>query len=192
VNLDGGELTHPVNASLDHPLRQAGKRVGESSLIRRVLCCCRVDSPDLRFAGLPFLWQAGKRVGDFFENYFICIAMPAIIKLCRELRRLETPAEKVLWQHLRNRKLLDYKFLRQHPIFIVNAFGKNLYYIPDCYCHEAKLVIEADGPIHLLKKDYDKNRDAVLSRLGLTTVRFDNDEILHDIDSVLNKIKKYL
>ena len=118
--------------------------------------------------------------------------MPTIIDLCRELRRLETPAEKVLWQHLRNRKFFDHKFLRQHPIFIVNSFGKNLYYIPDFYCHKAKLVIEADGPIHLLKKDYDKNRDEVLMGLGLATLRFDNDEILHDIDSVLNKIKEYL
>ena len=118
--------------------------------------------------------------------------MSTIIDLCRELRKLETPAEKVLWQYLRNRKFFDFKFLRQHPVFIVNAFGKNLYYIPDFYCHKAKLVIEADGLIHLLKKDYDKNRDEVLKGLGLTTIRFDNAQILNDIDSVLNKIREHL
>jgi very-short-patch-repair endonuclease len=61
--------------------------------------------------------------------------------------------------------------LRQYPI-CVSAFGYNRYYIPDFYCHKAKLVIEADGPIHLLKQDYDKNRDEVLAALGLTILRF--------------------
>ncbi|MDB4904649.1 MAG: hypothetical protein JWQ63_3930 [Mucilaginibacter sp.] len=118
--------------------------------------------------------------------------MLSIIELCRELRRLETPAEKILWQHLRNRKLFEHKFLRQHPICVQSIYNRNLYYIPDFYCHKAKLVIEADGPIHLLKKDYDKNRDEVLAKLGLTTLRFDNDQILNDIQSVLDKIKEYL
>jgi very-short-patch-repair endonuclease len=118
--------------------------------------------------------------------------MPSIIELCRELRQRETPAERLLWQRLRNRKFYGRKFLRQHPIWVENTFGRYLYYIPDFYCHEAKLVIEADGPVHLLKQDYDKNRDAVLSTLGLTIIRFDNDEILNDLQMVLNKIKEQI
>jgi len=118
--------------------------------------------------------------------------MPTIIELCRELRQRETPAEKAWWYYLRNRGLLGQKFLRQHPIFVTNVFGKNLYYIPDFYCHKAKLVLEADGPIHLLKKDYDKNRDEVLTTLGLTILRFDNIQILNETQEVLNKIKGYL
>jgi very-short-patch-repair endonuclease len=118
--------------------------------------------------------------------------MPNIIDFCRELRQRETPAEKLLWSHLRNRRLFDQKFLRQHPICADFAFGRHLYYIPDFYCHKAKLVIEADGPIHLLKKDYDKNRDEVLAALGLTILRFDNAEILNNTQTVLNKIKEYL
>jgi very-short-patch-repair endonuclease len=54
------------------------------------------------------------------------------------------------------------------------------------------LVIEADGPIHLLKKDYDINRDEVLKALGLTIIRFENDEILNHTETVLNKIREYL
>jgi very-short-patch-repair endonuclease len=126
------------------------------------------------------------------ENYFLFLNMPTITELCRELRRCSTPAEKYLWTFLRNRNFLNRKFLRQHPVCISNAFGRNLYYIPDFYCHEAKLVIEADGPIHLLKKDYDKNRDEVLEGLGLVTLRFTNDEVLNDIETVLKKIEKYL
>jgi very-short-patch-repair endonuclease len=118
--------------------------------------------------------------------------MSAIIDLCRELRQRETPAEKILWQHLRNRKLLDHKFLRQHPICVESPFGRNLYYIPDFYCHEAKLVIEADGPIHQFKKDYDKNRDDVLKALSLIILRFENELISNDIDAVLTKISEHL
>jgi very-short-patch-repair endonuclease len=118
--------------------------------------------------------------------------VPTIIEFCRELRQLETPAETALWQKLRNRQFYGFKFLRQHPIFITTTFGKNLYFIPDFYCHEAKLVIEADGPIHLLKKDYDKNRDEVLLGLGLRTIRFENDQILNNLQTVLEKIKEHL
>ncbi|WEA02427.1 endonuclease domain-containing protein [Mucilaginibacter sp. SJ] len=118
--------------------------------------------------------------------------MSGIIDFCRELRQRETVAEKLLWQELRNRKLLKKKFLRQHPLCVQSYFGKNLYYIPDFYCHEAKLVIEADGPIHLYKKDYDSNRDKVLAELGLTILRFKNDEIENNIDGVLNKVIEYL
>ncbi len=118
--------------------------------------------------------------------------MPSITDFCRELRRRETPAEKLLWANLRNRSLFSHKFLRQYPIRITSTFGRSLYYIPDFYCDKAKLVIEADGPIHLLKKDYDKNRDEVLKALGLTIIRFENDDILNHIEKVLTIIQNHL
>jgi len=114
--------------------------------------------------------------------------MPSIVALCRELRQQETPAEKILWFHLRNRKLFEHKFLRQYPVCVESLLGRRLYYIPDFYCHKAKLVIEADGPIHNFKKDYDKNRDEVLQALGLRILRFENEQIINDTDSVLNAI----
>ncbi|WP_295651967.1 endonuclease domain-containing protein [uncultured Mucilaginibacter sp.] len=118
--------------------------------------------------------------------------MASIVELCRELRQRETPAEKLLWDNLRNRKLFNHKFLRQYPICADGGLGKRLYYIPDFYCHKSKLVIEADGPIHNFKKEYDKNRDAVLTALGLTILRFKNEEILNDIQVVLDKIEQHL
>ena len=118
--------------------------------------------------------------------------MPTIVELCRELRQRETPAEKVLWSHLRDRRLYGKKFLRQHPICVESYSGKDLYYIPDFYCHNARLVIEADGPIHLLKQEYDKNRDEALAALNLTILRFDNEDILNNTWSVVNRIKDYL
>jgi very-short-patch-repair endonuclease len=125
-------------------------------------------------------------------NNLLYLTMPSIITLCRELRQRETEAEKLLWQHLRNRNLAGQKFLRQYPICVQNIFGRNLYYIPDFYCHKAKLVVEADGPIHLFKKDYDKNRDEVLTALGLKILRFENVTILNNTQYVLDEIEKYL
>jgi very-short-patch-repair endonuclease len=84
--------------------------------------------------------------------------------------------------------LSNHKFLRQYPICVDSKFGKSLYYIPDFYCHKMKLVVEADGPVHNFKKEYDRNRDEVLTALGLKILRFKNEEILNDIQSVLNKI----
>ena len=118
--------------------------------------------------------------------------MPSVTELCRELRRRETKAENILWQELRNRKFRGMKFLRQHPIYIRSASGSTIYYIPDFYCAEAKLVIEADGPVHQFKKEYDKNRDEVMMILGLNVLRFENEAILGDLNNVLNAIKKLL
>jgi very-short-patch-repair endonuclease len=118
--------------------------------------------------------------------------MPTITELCRKLRQLKTPAEKVLWYHLKNRNFVGYKFFRQFPICAQISIDRNSYYIPDFYCSEAKLVIEADGPIHNFKKEYDKNRDEVLKTLGLTILRFTNNEILKDPQSILKSIKQEL
>jgi very-short-patch-repair endonuclease len=54
------------------------------------------------------------------------------------------------------------------------------------------LVIEADGLIHEFKKEYDKNREEVLIALGLRILRFDNSQILNDMQTVLEKIKEHL
>lgn len=62
-------------------------------------------------------------------------------------------------------------------------------YIPDFYCADANLIIEADGPVHLYKRDYDKNRDAVLSELGLHILRFENKLIEDDMSGVLEMIR---
>jgi very-short-patch-repair endonuclease len=87
------------------------------------------------------------------------------------LRRHETEAERVLWELVRGRKLLGLKFRRQAPI------GR---FVVDFFCHERALVIEADGPIHLERVEYDGEREAWLDRQGFTVVRFSNVEILSE------------
>jgi len=53
-------------------------------------------------------------------------------------------------------------------------------------------VIEIDGKIHLSQKDYDEGRTAELERFDIAVLRFTNEEVLHDIDRVVEKIKMHL
>ncbi len=100
-----------------------------------------------------------------------------MIKRCRRLRRNQTETEKIFWEQVRNRKINNLKFLRQHP-FIYQKDASDLYYfIADFYCAEKKIIIELDGGIHNEQKEYDEYRDSVLKNLELKVVRFKNHEI---------------
>ena len=108
-----------------------------------------------------------------------------LLEMVRELRQRQTSAERVMWQLLRNRQMLGFKFRRQHQ------FGD---YIADFYCHEAYLVIECDGSAHNPNEQWhhDQNRDAYMIGQGLRILRFANEQILNDTQRVLEKIAKYL
>jgi very-short-patch-repair endonuclease len=99
------------------------------------------------------------------------------------LRKNMTLAEKVLWKKLKDRKIFDVKFRKQHPVWI---------FIVDFYCHEYKLVIEVDGDIHQENEvgEYDLGRTAELNKFGLNVIRFTNDQILFNMNSVISKILK--
>ena|SRR5665647_688675 len=103
----------------------------------------------------------------------------------RYLRQVKTAAEEKLWQSLRNRKVMNLKFRRQHP------FGN---YVLDFYCHEKKLCVEADGSIHN-EKDiaaYDIERTKVLNESSITVLRFKNEAIINTITTVINKIEEFV
>lgn len=97
------------------------------------------------------------------------------------LRKIATPAERILWSQLRNRTLSGYKFRRQHPIDR---------YILDFYCPEARLAIELDGSGHAyagrLKKD--RAREEFLATAGIRVLRFWNDAVRENLDGVLQAI----
>ncbi|GBD88195.1 hypothetical protein BMS3Abin03_02130 [bacterium BMS3Abin03] len=103
----------------------------------------------------------------------------------KELRNNMTKAEKILWDHLKNKKLDGYKFRRQYS---VDSF------IIDFYCPKVKLGIEVDGKVHFTyeAKEYDENRSGFLADFGIEIIRFKNDEIHYNIEMVLNKIKQKL
>ncbi len=103
-----------------------------------------------------------------------------IFEKAKQLRKNMTPAETVLWMHLKA-GLEGYKFRRQHPIGI---------YIADFYCHRAKLIIELDGSIHQLAEvqQNDNKREADLLEWGYQVIRFSNEEVFNKINFVLNRI----
>lgn len=114
--------------------------------------------------------------------------MNPVTDLCRQLRNNSTYAEKLLWKELKKRNAGGEKFLRQFPIFVPNLAGRKTFYIADFYCVRHKLVIEVDGTIHLLKKEYDDNRDIVMQEIGFSILRFTNDEVEKNVDRVMEKI----
>ena len=110
---------------------------------------------------------------------------PSTYENARDLRKVQTKAEAKLWQALRNEKVDNLKFRRQH------AFDD---YILDFYCHKLKLAIEVDGAVHNDPevKAYDIVRTKNLNDNGITVLRFDNDEVEKNIRSVIQKIKDWV
>lgn len=101
------------------------------------------------------------------------------------LRRAETEAERILWYHVRNRKLSGAKFRRQQPI------GP---YIVDFFCPESKLIIELDGSHHDGDDQTvaDRTRTQFLVEAGYRLARFWNNDVQRNLDGVLRQIEKEL
>lgn len=117
---------------------------------------------------------------DFHGNY----RHAGLVKIARELRQRQTPAEKIMWELLRNRQLDGLKFRRQHQI------GP---YVVDFYCDEKRLIIELDGKIHEQpqQKKKDHKRESYLKSLGFNMLRYDNDVFLNEPKKVLSEISNY-
>lgn len=100
----------------------------------------------------------------------------------RENRKKATLAEQILWEELRNDKL-GVRFLRQHII------GD---YIVDFVSRSNGLVIEVDGAYHLERQQEinDEIRTLDLERLGYHVIRFSNEDVMLNLDSVLEEIEK--
>ncbi len=111
------------------------------------------------------------------------------VNRARELRKTMTKAESLLWQKLRNRKFLNLKFLRQHPIIYQVIDNEPRYFIADFYCAEKMLVVEVDGDIHEFQKEKDMHREDILRSLNLKIIRIKNEEVSEDFQKVLERIK---
>jgi very-short-patch-repair endonuclease len=120
-----------------------------------------------------------------YLNHLARGVKPAKYRFANQLRRNETEAEEKLWALLRNRQLKGKKFRRQHPV---------MKYVADFYCHESKLVVEADGDFHRDPDmvEYDKVRTAHLNEAGITVLRFWNADIIKNPEKVIQKIAEYL
>ena len=105
-----------------------------------------------------------------------------------------TKSEVILWKFIRN-EFLEYKFLRQKPIYVYTENNwLDRFIIADFYCHSKKIVIEVDWNIHNLPEilELDLHKEKLLKKLGIKVIRIKNEEIFENINNVLEKIKQKL
>ncbi len=102
----------------------------------------------------------------------------------KELRKRLTPAEAKLWVYIKNSQL-GQKFRRQHSVG---------YYILDFYCPAKMLAVELDGSPHDTEQGYrqDQERTIHLNALGIKVVRFENKDVINNLEAVITEIKKNL
>ena len=122
------------------------------------------------------------------KDYDYCTADPINYELLKDFannhKQQPTEAESFLWGFLK-RSSLGKPFRRQHII------GN---YIADFFCLPARLVVEIDGGYHQLPLQQvdDKTRTEWLEEKGFKVIRFTNEEVIGDIESVLHRIKENL
>ncbi len=97
----------------------------------------------------------------------------------RSLRQKMTPAEALLWEALRNRKLRNTKWKRQANVSM---------FIADFLCSEYMLIVEVDGGIHETQHEYDQLRTDIITEHGYRVIRFTNDAIMKNLTTVLQRI----
>src|SRR5438876_8322764 len=90
----------------------------------------------------------------------------------RQLRRNQTKAEYLLWEHLRAKRLDGIKFRRQHSIGL---------FIVDFCSIEKLLVIEVDGGQHAAQIRADGERTKYLNERGYRLIRFRDNDVLTNI-----------
>ncbi|MBI3500363.1 MAG: DUF559 domain-containing protein [Bacteroidetes bacterium] len=110
---------------------------------------------------------------------------PKLKEYARNMRNKSTQAEIKLWMYVKGKQIKGYDFHRQKPIDE---------YILDFFCHELMLGIEVDGYTHtteeVQKKDAEKEKR--LNELGISVLRFTDEEVLTGIDNVILAIEKYI
>ena len=90
-------------------------------------------------------------------------------------KEMNAPEANLWYNILRNRELLNYKFLRQKPI---------LNYILDFYCSKLLFGIEIDGESHNEQTNYDKQRSENLNKIGIKIIRYSNYDVMNNFDGV--------
>ena len=110
---------------------------------------------------------------------------PYLKRYARSLRNDSTPSEIRLWKELRAKEFYGYKFVRQKPL---------LDFIADFYSYDLELVIELDGYTHSFEETQrkDKLKEEALQSVGLTVLRFSDDEVFTDMSSVLVAIQEHI
>jgi very-short-patch-repair endonuclease len=99
----------------------------------------------------------------------------------RKQRKHPTPAERLFWEAVRNKRFMKLKFIRQKPL---------LSFIADFYCAKLKLAVEIDGDVHEAQEEYDQFRTSELEKRGIRVIRYTNIEVIHDLNTVMLDLKE--
>jgi very-short-patch-repair endonuclease len=108
---------------------------------------------------------------------------PALKDRAKALRKAGYLSEVLVWNQLKRAQLLGLDFDRQKII------GN---YIVDFYCAEKQAVVEVDGRSHDNKKEYDAQRDAYLSGLGLRVIHIPVVEVMQNLSGVMDFLTQQL
>ncbi|NBG67329.1 endonuclease domain-containing protein [Acidiluteibacter ferrifornacis] len=110
---------------------------------------------------------------------------PILTARAKKLRKSKTLPEVLLWKAIKGKQIGGFDFDRQRPID---------HYIVDFYCKDLQLAIEVDGCYHfedeMLVKDAIRQKR--LEELGVTFLRFTNDEVKRNLALVVKEIKEYV
>ena len=110
---------------------------------------------------------------------------PKLKELARQLRNDSTKTEIFLWLKLKGKQMYGYDFHRQKPID---------HYILDFFCYELMLGIEVDRYSHEFLEVYNKDtvKEKRMNQLGITVLRFTDEQVLKDMENVLRAIEFYI
>ena len=110
---------------------------------------------------------------------------PKLKELAKKLRKNMTFSEVILWNELKNGKLMDYDFDRQRPIGI---------YIVDFFCKDLQLAIEVDGITHMDEKVMlkDEIRQEEIETMGVHFLRFDALLVVNKVEAAVRDIRNWI
>jgi leucyl-tRNA synthetase len=124
----------------------------------------------------------GKSVGAMVTFNVIPSAVEGTANV-KQIRPNPTEAEEILWLNLKDQGLAS-EFTPQHLIDD---------YVVDFVSLSKKIIIEVDGGIfYTTQQKEDIENTKVLEEKGFKVIRFNSNQILNNIDSVLNIIKHEL
>jgi very-short-patch-repair endonuclease len=161
-----------------------------------VTMCWLLRTSDTVRSCIQYKLSARVQTCSYFQNSFLVLKVGTehhrtrsiisyavkrfdLTEYAKQNREVMTPSEKVLWALLRKSQL-GVKFRSQQPV------GP---YILDFYSAEVRLGIEVDGSAHVGFEEYDAKRDRELEAENILILRFTNDEVAEDIESVLTRIR---
>ena len=108
---------------------------------------------------------------------------PKLKEIAVRLRKNSTLSEVLLWEQLKQGKMMGYDFHRQKPIDR---------YIVDFFCHDLMLAIEIDGCTHDFKYEYDQEREQRLNKLGISVIHIQDKDVKTNLPGVLGFIKNWV